>query len=67
MELARNPAAFRELMRSQDRQLSNIEASGQQKGMEGGREGGSGTPIIWTGVWDYKWNAVACSRVHVDT
>ncbi|KAL5482026.1 hypothetical protein EMCRGX_G022306 [Ephydatia muelleri] len=26
MELARNPAAFRELMRSQDRQLSNIES-----------------------------------------
>jgi len=25
MEMARNPAAMRELMRSQDRQLSNIE------------------------------------------
>ena len=27
MEMARNPAAMRELMRSQDRQLSNIEVS----------------------------------------
>ena len=28
MEMARNPAAMREFMRSQDRQLSNIEVSG---------------------------------------
>ena len=32
LEMARNPAAMRELMRSQDRQLSNIEVGG-----EGGR------------------------------
>ncbi len=27
MEMARNPAAMREMMRSQDRQLSNIEVN----------------------------------------
>ena len=27
MEMARNPAAMREMMRSQDRQLSNIEVT----------------------------------------
>lgn len=32
MEMARNPAAMREFMRSQDRQLSNIEVGGQMGG-----------------------------------
>ena len=32
MEMARNPAAMREFMRSQDRQLSNIEVRGQREG-----------------------------------
>ena len=47
--MARNPAAMRELMRSQDRQLSNIEVGreggrerGRQRGRERGREGGGG-------------------------
>lgn len=37
MEMARNPAAMRELMRSQDRQLSNIEVQIRigGKGQEG--------------------------------
>ena len=34
MEMARNPAAMRELMRSQDRQLSNIEVQLSLKGAE---------------------------------
>ena len=40
MEMARNPAAMREMMRSQDRQLSNIEVRREGGVWGGGKESG---------------------------